>query len=471
MAGRDVLSRSETDELHFRSPLLDALPRAPRAYRPTRMLGRLLWLSLGMGVLLLLSWLILSERIAKDTWLAGVAYGFHDHIFLPLRGWLFTRFFPYSLIVWALVLGAIGSWLYTTVTGIPLFRGRHLRWTRWALRRPSLHTKLFKAARATRKFGVEPVFLQSVLEHELTANLGALAAEPPGSDSPLPARISGLLRLRSELEARPSRPPKKDEAPKKMKRPMVSRTQRLETLCLWIKARRILRLHGGDTAITDLNELAPAILDPLLVPATGRAIRGPADFTPETLTGDALRLAIADGAIPADVWRSQGIEQPASELRQRLLERLGLIESWSLALREGRSAEGVPSADEGEPGNRTSPSQCARLFVDLALDVAARDSSAVFARELLDPLDGLRFLLRAGGERLRTPNRADIAMFLDRLPRPTDYRASAILESRALRRLGEAAERANLFKTPLFTPEDLQRARERAEDIAMAAGP
>lgn len=449
--------------LRFRSPLLQTLPRGPKAHARKKIFWRFLILAVIIGLILWACWAVLARRFDIAGGLGGLAYGFHDKVYLPLRGWTLTRFYPYSLIPWVLFLLGIGSWIYTTVSGIPLFRGRHLRWTRWALLRPGMHPVLLRSARLLTRMNVRPAFLRSVLAHELSASVQELADVPVGSASPLPARIASLLKLRVELDQL------KD----------IPNAARLETLCLWQQSQRLLRLRAGGASgenaggpdgkvLADLQVLSNQVLAPFL----STSQRGAADFTPGSLAVDLLRLAIADGSVAAEVGTRHGIREPLPEMRRRVLERLSLIEGWSFALRDGSAARGVPEPPVPATGsNGFSGSQCGRLFVDLALDLAARQGSATLARELLDPLDGLRFLLRSGGSRIRTPNRKALAAFLDQLPRPSDYRTAAVLDARSLRRLDEAISSARIYKTPLFTPEDLEKARQRAADQALAAGP
>ena len=477
--------------LRFRSPLLQTLPRGPKAHAGKKIMWRFLILAVVVGLILWACWAVVAREFDLAGGLGAVAYGFHDKVYLPLRGWTLTRFYPYSLIPWVLFLVGLGSWIYTTVSGIPLFRGRHLRWMRWALRRPGMHPLLLRSARLLTRLKVRPAFMRSVLAHELSASVQELADAPVGAgagssassaSSVLPARISGLLKLRAELDRLPG----------------IPNAARFETLCLWQQSQRLLRLRvgagagsaggsaggsgasgasgkgGGDQAVGDigalaeLQALAPQVLEPF-VQATQR---GTADFTPGSLAVDLLRLAIADGSVAAEAGTRHGVREPLAELRRRVLDRLSLIEDWSFAIRDGSSARGVP--EPPLPATRVngfSGSQCGRLFVDLALDLAARLGSATLARELLDPLDGLRFLLRSGGSRVRTPNREALAKFLDQLPRPADYRTAAVLDARSLRRLDEAVSSARIYKTPLFSPEDLEKARQRAADLALAAGP
>ena len=137
--------------LSFRSPLLRAPAAGPRPHSLRLGARRGLQVAFVAAVVAWLSWSVSREAFG-DHWFGWAMYRLHDHVVLPVVGWTWTRLHPYSMIAWALVGLALAAYLVHYVTGIHLLRGWHHRWTRWALRRRTLHPVLLAGCAARASF-------------------------------------------------------------------------------------------------------------------------------------------------------------------------------------------------------------------------------------------------------------------------------------------------------------------------------
>lgn len=74
------------------------------------------------GGLLTATPLALHFGLVSQSGLGWMVYWTHDHVYLALRGWLWSAWFPWGLVVWVPVLGITLLTLVETVTGISPLR-------------------------------------------------------------------------------------------------------------------------------------------------------------------------------------------------------------------------------------------------------------------------------------------------------------------------------------------------------------
>lgn len=155
--------------MEFRSPLLKALPKDRFEGISERRLQRL---SLSVLTVLTLSTLVILVRrksLPQDSfyWL----YWFHDHMYLPLKGFVFTRFYPWSL-AW-LGVGAtliFIAWL-TYVVGKSPLQAPHALLVRWASRNSGLHPLMTGMAELFKRMGLPMKLFRSAVAVERAEQL------------------------------------------------------------------------------------------------------------------------------------------------------------------------------------------------------------------------------------------------------------------------------------------------------------
>ena len=127
-------------ELRFRSPITTAMP--PTTVRLTsrmmRVIPRVVVSSVVVIVLLTLIAATHFERLPKrGLWYA--IYWLHDHVFLWIKAYSFTLFYPKSWIWWSLITIISGAALLSWLADHSFIKEPHIFLLRRALRWPVCH--------------------------------------------------------------------------------------------------------------------------------------------------------------------------------------------------------------------------------------------------------------------------------------------------------------------------------------------
>lgn len=197
--GKQAL-RNREDVSGISSALLRKIP-TPQDDRP---LGRRLLYLLAAASCSIGFVMMTLTRSWPDVWVFRLIYQAHDAIYLPLKGTLWTAWFPWSLAVWiplaAIAAYAAASW----VTGAdPLRRVQQHIILRIATAGAS-STKpettrgadwLARIAAAGRPFGLGTAYLHSVVDHARAEELDHIEAAALAGESPAPDRLSRALAL------------------------------------------------------------------------------------------------------------------------------------------------------------------------------------------------------------------------------------------------------------------------------------
>lgn len=428
--------------------MLQALPKGPRPHGRRRMLRRgvgLLAVLLGVGFLAYHT----GEQNFAMQGLGRALYWVHDVLWLPVKGWVWTRFFPYSLIVCLLALLGFGVWVFRFLTGVPLLRGRHQAWTGWALRKPVLQPLLLWGARRLEGVGVTPEFLRRAVHQEASALLMPWGKEAAAERVSLLAR---LLEMQENLGWSAS----------------ADGWYRFETICLWQQGLRVLQLRGLREEQMGRERML-ARSEALLQTWLPAYESGSATFFSNSLAVDLWLLRSLDGAVSES---RVGVEEVSGALLRRLQDRLRRLEGWQTALARGTAILGLPDSIAGAdvaPGRARGPGldQAMRLFLDLTLECASRLSCPDLAVEVLDRLDELRFALRAGGERIRSQGVEGLTQMLEDVPRAADYGALAALLQR-----DTAQRQTSSSSSGLVLGDSVWRAAQREQAaLLLSSGP
>lgn len=153
-------------ELHFRSPMLAAMPRVKGGAvgRTVRTAFRLAAVTITGLCLLLLIATVHNEWLPQG--LGWVLYASHDYVFLPIKGYTFTLFHPYSWIWWGLAFLVTAFATVNWVANLNLVRRAHIRLLRWAIARPTLHPWLIVGVRVFQRLSFEPELMRAVAQDE-----------------------------------------------------------------------------------------------------------------------------------------------------------------------------------------------------------------------------------------------------------------------------------------------------------------
>jgi len=149
--------------------------------------------ALAIAVLVLVCGLT-ATRTWPKLFVFDLAYLLHDMVYLPLKSWLWTSFFPWSLLLWVPIFAGATFAVWAWVVGVDPTR----RWQRDAilallLQRPPRFdadrnwgvSLLVELARWCRRLGLGTRYMVAVVENEAQASLdrienALLAAEKPG---------------------------------------------------------------------------------------------------------------------------------------------------------------------------------------------------------------------------------------------------------------------------------------------------
>jgi len=158
--------------LTFRSPLLKMLPQDRSQEVFQRASQRLFITVLVLLTLVSLSYLVRTKSLPMEGfyWL----YWFHDHVFLPAKGALYTRYFPWSLAwIGVFITLAVLGWL-TYVLGKSPLQIPHAFLVRWTTRNAALHPLLLGLAELFKRAGIPLTLLREAVVVERDLQLEAM---------------------------------------------------------------------------------------------------------------------------------------------------------------------------------------------------------------------------------------------------------------------------------------------------------
>lgn len=250
-----------TSPIKLRSVSLHRLPRIYRssASRYTRRVRSALLVGVPVGII---AYIIIAVRNQYDILpFRDFFYWLHDHIFLPIKGLLYTHNFPNPLVWWNFVFALVVVWLLLTALDFQLVKLLHVAALQSAVQDARLHGGLLWAARFLRRtLRRQPDLLRQVTRHALQRALLELSAEAvrarstsdpdEGADTlALGQRVLDLLRLQVALEDFyfTARTPATDPA-------------LLNVLIQCEEAYVLLHLHADDTT---WGQIVPQVLDVL----------------------------------------------------------------------------------------------------------------------------------------------------------------------------------------------------------------
>jgi hypothetical protein len=136
----------------FRSPFLQAIPQRVAGLSAQVLTRR--WLSfLVTGSLVVLMVLAIQHRAFAVDGLFRWVYWLHDHVYLPIKGYTFTLFYPFSLLWWLLLIAALSVSLVSFLGLRASWRVPHVWFTRLMLENPGIHRWILGVGKALNRQG------------------------------------------------------------------------------------------------------------------------------------------------------------------------------------------------------------------------------------------------------------------------------------------------------------------------------
>ncbi len=377
------------DRRSFRSPFLAPRPAAPAASRNLR---RRRWTAAGIAFgAFLLGYFQLPPSAP-----GSVVYRLHDHVYLPLKGYLFTLFYPWSFLLWGPLAAAALYLLASTLASRPLSAGRHVRAVRGFLARPWpcgwLRSRSERSKSPRR-------LLAAVVQRQCDAALARLDADPGNADA-----YRDAVRLSSMEVA-----------------PYHRRPDQIPAAICRLNEVLLRGLLGGQVSLTDFDRQRSA-----------RRNRD-GDVLIDTLRK--LQLKLPEQETPNGPWDLQALVRglnellaaqggsgvPSAELIDEISDRRSTLDQgrrlfetqlWQVHPERRRSIADAFERLGLVHGNY-------RLALDVALIAAWRARAPEIALAFLESLEGLRFLADE-------PTRLDLsALRATSLATPLDYRVCA----------------------------------------------
>ena len=469
--------------MDFNSPLLKAMPQQVKR-RPGRtlllVLTVLFWIALIAVPIALVTF-----HTLPNTGVGHTLYWVHDHIFLPIKGYTYTLFFPLGLVFWGPVLFMIILWVVSYLSPNPIFKGLQIYLTRKAVQRRLFHPLLVKTSGKLKKWRMRSELLKEVTAEQRKKAFNRLSALPLTEVDR--GTITSAVRLTQLYNRLITLPPSRP-------------SDHLEAAVYWeeIYMRLRPRLTNGASAggewLERLTVEWAACIDGIIVPLlqykTHQRLEAAKEkkggFDTLTLAVDLLYLAslknnemvgyILGPKIPLEKRKKVTARRLAASTasRRSFLDRnRSRLESRSPLLRSDILT--AHPADLPFTG---------RLSLLIALDLAAFSGSPGIGLGFLESIETLDFVLhlrhldfQPSKEKLPTgqdPYHQKLKGLINGLPRPADYRFCAEqveVETNKRKEIWQQSQQFSPGKDGLIRPGDFQLADTRVRALYHAAGP
>ncbi len=149
----------------FRSALLKSLPAVRPWGRPEKVIPRVLLL--GLSAVVCAGLIALTRmKVFPTNSLWYVFYWVHDVVYLGIKGYTWTLFFPWSLIWYTILAGAVTLIIASFLADRSFLLTPHILVLRQMIYTPGLHTLIFHSTRWMQKAGYSSDLLRATLEQE-----------------------------------------------------------------------------------------------------------------------------------------------------------------------------------------------------------------------------------------------------------------------------------------------------------------
>jgi hypothetical protein len=459
---------------NFHSSLLKSMPMQARPRRSRTPLRVGLLIILGFFVALPI-FIIVTRALPKEG-IGQVFYWIHDHVFLPIKGYTYTLFYPYSISWWGMFLTVLVVWVIAYLLMTSFTKDPHIYVLRRVVRRNVRHRILVKTSKWLKKWRLHPVLLRAVANMERKIALNSLAAVPlTDVDEGMCKRVVRLTQLYINLVTLP---------------PVVGNDVYLEAVECWHEA--YLQLHiryqknpGSETLKTLVIDLAgdlETIVLPLFNFKDNELLKDTSEkkagFDVATVMLDLLLLAsLHNGSLAAQLLGTSVAGSPEG-VKRAVIARLGASVSQRRSLMDEirtRLEKEDPDTEiellEAYKDYKTGTiSAGARLALSTALDLSALVDQVSIGLGYMESLEILDFVLNS--LEMEDP-RSKAVQPLVCFPGPVHYRLCAELLELEIKTYEQTWQQSVLSESghDLITPADFELARTRVRTLYHAAGP
>ncbi len=424
---------------------------------------------------------LVTFRILPKTGAGNTLYWFHDHIFLPIKGYFYTLFFPLSLLFWGPVLFFIILWLVSYLSPNPIFKRLQISLTRKAVQKKLLHPILVKTARKLKKWRLRPVLLKEVTGEQRKKALNRLVALPLTDEDR--SVITSAVRLTQLYTRLITLPPSPQGA-------------HLEAAVYWqeVYMRLRPRLKSGigsrgewlENLVAEMAAQIDGIIVPLLQYKTLQRLEAAKEkkggFDILTLAVDLLYLASLKNNDMAGYILGPKIplEKREAAIARRLADSVASRRAFLDRNRsrvENRSHLLRSDFLTANPGDLPL---IGRLSLLIALDLAALTDTPGIGLGFLESIETLDFVLHLWqsdiqpSQELTDQGHQKLVGLINGLPGPGDYRFCAELAEAETKKRKETWQQSLRFfpgKEGPIRPEDFELAETRVRALYHAAGP
>jgi hypothetical protein len=483
---------------NFHSPLLKYMPAAAKPGR-SRIPGRILLIIFISAFIVVPAFIIITRALPKEG-IGSIFYWIHDHIFLPIKGYTYTLFYPFSLSWWGPILTALFLWLVAYLTMVSFIKDPHVYVLRKVIYRnpKKRHGILIKTSGWLKKRKIEPILLKQVTNMERKKTLNQLVNLPLAQmDETLVTQMIHLTLLHIQLMILP---------PVK-----AVRETHLEALVYWHQAylqadiryqknppspqlkELICRLAEqieilGLPLLNYKNEILlkeavkqragfdiPSILVDLLYLASlnnnSLAVILPGSPT----TGEAIKRAVVTRLAASSTERRTILDETRFRLEKFLEQKIGPHNTSSRETFEPITHDNIDVRLKVDPiYEGTILPVLGDLALSIALHLSALVDSVSIGLGYLDSLETYDFVFNCLD--LEETAESESPYFtalesLNRLPTPADYRLCAHLSELALDEYENLWKQSLLKEDGTIQPGDIELAKARIDSLVHSAGP
>lgn len=466
----------------FRSPLLAAMPQVDTRGRGKRMRTRMRTAAPIAFVVLLLIVAVMFELLPKDG--SGYPlYWLHDKVYLPIKGYTYTLFYPTSFIWWGFITTILGLSLASWLSDRSFIRQSHIGLARFAINRKLLRPILLRTAGWFKQRGVEPRLLKSVAQHERALALMKLAATDKRNAKASRAECAKVAHLTQLLI-------------KLLILPEATLTDHLTAATYWQQALLQIQVHGHEPPPSELASQIGLLMRPIFDEQDDnqleRALAQQANFEPSSIMIDLLYLAyftdLERNTGKSKVKKALNSDTTATLERERNRWQANLadsIETRRTLLDEMRSQLeprqlSRPDSNELErtlvklamPTEKDHLPAIGQLSLGIALHLAWQTKSPNIAQGYLDSIDTLAFVLQFVGPTSRIPEQtAILSALIGDLPSPEAYQLCAKLVENHLAQRQKEWQQALPSQDGPIKASDFDLAWTQVASLHHAAGP
>lgn len=483
---------------NFHSSLLKSLPAAAKPKR-SRILIRILIIIFISAFIVVPAFIIITRTLPKEG-IGSIFYWIHDHIFLPIKGYTYTLFYPFSLSWWGPILTALFLWMVAYLTMVSFIKDPHVYILRKVIHRnpKKRHGILIKTSGWLKRRNMEPIMLKQVTNMERKKTLNQLENLALSQmDETLVTQVIHLTQLQIQLMVL---------APVK-----AVRETHLKALVYWhqtyLQVNMRCQKNLPSPQLQELFNRFAELIETLILPLFNyknetllkEAVKQRASFDiPSVLvdllylaslnnnsmavllpdfptTEEAIKRAVVTRLAASSHERQTILDETQFRLTKLLEQKTGPHNTSSSKTFEPITPDniGVRLKDDPNYAGTTLP-----VLGDLALSIALHLSALVDSVSIglgyMDSLETYDFVFHCLNlEESPEPENPYFTALqsLNRLPTPGNYRLCAHLSELSLDEYENLWKQSLLKEDGTIQPEDVELAKARIHSLFHSAGP